>query len=245
MQALVTDTASNGVSFGNSSPAEYRPELKLTPPLLRLHPGAVAAPSGISTGCVPGGSGTSSYVAAGGYLRTTAITDLVAPSVVESCAVARASSISLFPTEFAPNGVVVVELTRAMTRCTVSGAAHTPSVALDYSAVVKYWNGSAYQTLPTISPSTSTDPLDAVNLSTTSVGDGRKLGDYIASWSSLLNSDSEIPKTTTNGVAQVKLPGVITIASQPTRLGVAPALDATSVVSVAIGALGCLAEDAR
>jgi len=245
MQALVTDTANNGVSFGNSSPSQYRPELKLMLPLLRVHPDAAAAPSGISTGCVPGGSGTSSYVAAGGYLRTTAITDSVAPSVVESCAVARASSISLFPTDFAPTGVVVVELIGAKTQCTVAGAAHTPSVAYDYSAVVKYWNGSAYQTLPTISPSMSTDPLDplAVNLSTTSVGDGRMLGDYIASWSSLL--DSEIPTTATNGVAQVKLPGVITIASQPTRLGVAPALDATSVVSVAIGALGCLAEDAR
>jgi len=243
MQALVTDTASNGVSFGNSSPAEYRPELKLTLPLLRVHPDAVAAPSGISTGCVSGGSGTSSYVAAGGYLRTTAITDPVAPSVVESCAVARASSISLFPTDFAPKGVVVVELIGAKTQCTVAGAAHTPSVAYDYSAVVKYWNGSVYQTLPTISPSMPTDPLDAVDLATTSVGGGRKLGDYIASWSSLLNS--EIPTTATNGVAQVKLPGVITIASQPTRLGVAPALDATSVVSVAIGALGCLAEDAR
>lgn len=71
------------------------------------------------------------------------------------------------------------------------------------------------------------------------------LGDYIASWSSLLTS--EVTKTAANGVAQVNLPGVITIASQPTRLDASAAdgLDASSVVSVTVGALGCLAEDAR
>jgi Tfp pilus assembly protein PilV len=243
MQTLVTDTGNHGISFGNSAPAQYLPDLKLTLPLLRLHPEAAAAPTGISPGCSPGGSGASAYVTAGGYLRTTAIADAVAPSTVESCVVARTSSISLFPTEFAPKGVVVVKLTQASAHCTVAGPAHTPSATFDYSAVVTYWDGSGYQTLPTVSPGMSTDPLDAVNLATTPVGGGRMLGDYIASWSALLSS--ETTKTQADGVAQVKLPGVITIASQPTRQGVAPDSDPTSVVSVAIGSLGCIAEDRR
>jgi type II secretory pathway pseudopilin PulG len=246
MQSLLTDTTvNNGISFGNSSADLYRAGLKLTPPLLRMHSAGTATASGISAGCVPGGSGTSSYITAGGYLRTTAVNDSLAPSTVESCAVARTSSISLFPTDFAPNGIVVVELTHANARCMVQTAAHTPTVSYDYQAVVKYWDGAAYQTLTTIAPGMSGDPLEALDLSTTSVGDGKTLGTYIASWSAL--TSTEITQTASAGTAQLTLPGIITIASQPVRpdTNSADGLDATSVVSVAVGALGCLAEDRR
>lgn len=244
MQSLLTDTGHFGISFNNSPPAQYRPELSLAPPLLRLHPDASPAPSGISAGCVPGGVATPAYVAAGGYLRTTAVTDPAVPSTVESCAVARTSSVSLFPTEFAPKGLVVVELSGVKAQCTVAGPTHIATTAVDYTAVVKYWNGSTYTTLPTVRPGLSADPLEAVDLTLTSVGGGRVLGDYIASWSALL--DSEIARTSANGVAELKLPGVITIGTQPTRRpGVALELDPTSAVSVTIGAVGCLAEDRR
>jgi len=245
MQALVTDTMNDGVAFGNSSSDLYRTGLKLRPPLVRLHSAAVPVASGVSAGCVVGGAGASSYVTASGYLRTTAVDDSVAPSTVESCAVARASAISIFPTEFAPQGIVVVELTSAQARCTVQTLAHTAAVSYDYQAVVKYWDGSQYRSLATISPGMSTDPLEDLDLSTISVGDGKMLGDYIASWSSLMST--EIPRTAADGLAQVTLPGIITIASHPVRPdpNSPDGLDATSVVSVAVGALGCLAEDRR
>ena len=186
----------------------------------------------------------SSYVAATGYVRTTAVGDLSAPGTVEGCAVARASSISLFPTSFAPRGVVLIELRRASARCLVQGSAHTASATYDYEAVVQYWDGVQYRTGGIVTPATMTDPLDAVDLATTSVGGSRVLGDYIASWSLL--TGPEVISAETAGVASVKLPGVVTIASQPVRIGVTPSdVDLTSVMSVAVGALSCSAHDAR
>ena len=251
MQSLLTDkVGNNGLSFGNSTILEYRPALRLDPPLVRLTSDAASAPSGVATGCRPGSTGTPAFVAAGGYLRATAVSDAASPSTVESCAVARTSTISLFPvraslvapTAPASPGIVVVELTQASARCTVSGTTHAASVAYDYSAVVKYWNGSGYQTLATIRPN-QPDPLDAVNLATTSVGGGLFLGDFIASWSSL--QTSEVTTTSAGGIAELKLPGVVTVVSKPTRPGATSGLDPTSAVSLTVGALGCVAEDAR
>lgn len=253
MQALLSDSANNGVSFGNSSSNDYRAGLNLAPPLLRLDPDAVPAASGTSAGCALGGAGPTSYVTASGYLRTTAATDATSPSTVESCVVARASSISLFPTDFAPRGVVLVELRRASARCLVSGAGHTPSAIADYEAVVKYFNGSGYTTAATITQASGTDPLDTLDLAATSVGGGGKvLGDYIASWSAL--TASEIIRAQETGRAELRLPGIVTIASQPVRPGTvpldptiptSPQVDPTSVVSVTLGALSCSAQDLR
>jgi Tfp pilus assembly protein PilV len=231
LQALLTDRTNNGVSFGNGVATTYRPELDLAPPMLQLDPSGTATASGVLPGCVSGGTGTSSYVAASGYLRT----DL---STAEACGVARASSISLFPTAFAPRGVVLIELRRASARCLVQKASPTVGATYDYEAVVRYWNGTAYSPPFTATPATTTDPLDAVNLATTSVGGSKKLGDYIASWSML--TGTEVVKAQLAGVANVKLPGVVTITSQPVRDG-----DPTSVVSVTVGALSCSAEDLR
>jgi hypothetical protein len=120
---------------------------------------------------------------------------------------------------------------------------HVGTVSFGYSAVLKYWNGTAYQTLTTITSGMASDPLDAVNLATTSVGGGLFLGDFVDSWSSLLGS--EVSSAAGTRVAELKLPGVVTIASQATRTGVELGLDPTSVVSVTVGALSCAAEDQR
>ena len=243
-QSLVTSNEHAAISFGNSSAATaYRTGLKLTPPLLRLDPLGAPAPSALS-GCAVGASGTPAYVAGSGYLRTTPATDPVSPLTVEACAVARASAVEVLPTEFAPDGIVRLELTRASARCQVTGSAHTPGTSLDYQAVVKYWDGSAYVTAATVVPGQTADPLDSLPL-TTAVGGGRTLGDYIASWSSL--TAGKIDRTSAVGTARVKLPGVVTLTTQPLRpdANAADGLDATSVMSVALGALSCSAEDAR
>lgn len=244
-QALLTDTQNAGVSFGNSASTDYRPGLNLSPPLLRLDSSAAAVASGIATGCALGTTGTSSYSSASGYLRTTAVDAATDPSVVDACVVARTSSFSLLPTVDAPRGVVLVELRRAVARCQVQGAAHSASTSLDYEAVVKYWDGTGYVTAATVTPTTSVDPLDAINLATTSVGGSKFLGDYIGSWSAL--TASEVTTSASGGTASVKIPGVVTIATQPVRNdATAPdGLDATSVVSLTLGALSCSAMDAR
>lgn len=242
-QSLVTGPANNGISFGNSPVTDYRPELELSAPLLRLDPDADAAGSGVTATCVPANSGTPSYITASGYVRTTA-SDATDPDSVESCAVARTSSLSLFPTTFAPRGVVLIELRHAAVRCRVAGATHTATVAHDYEAVVRYWDGDSYETAGTITPETTTDPLESIDLAAIQTGGDTTLGDYISSWSAL--TASEVTASAGPGEAHVKLPGVITVATQPVREDATiEAGDPTSVVSLTVGALSCTAMDAR
>lgn len=244
MQALLTEKVSSGFSFGNSAAADYRPGLKLVPPLLRLDSSASPGASGTAAGCLPGTSGAQSYVTAAGYLRTTAADYLADPMAVEACGVARTSTISLFPTDFAPRGVVLVELRRATARCLVSGPAHTSSATFDYEAEVKYFDGSGYQSAGIVTPTSTTDPLAGVNLATTAVGGTKVLGDYVASWAML--TSGKVVKTQVAGVAEVQVPGVVTIASKPVRQhATITDGDPDSVVSMAIGALSCSAEDTR
>jgi Tfp pilus assembly protein PilV len=250
-QALLVDTVNSGISFGNSPSTGYRPGLRLALPLLELDPDASAVASGIAVGCAPGTTGAASYSTGTGYLRTTAVDAVSEPSVVDACVVARTSSLSLFPVDIpdaeggAPRGVVLVELRRASARCLVQTTAHTPSTSFDYEAVVKYWDGTAYQTAATVTPATTTDPLDAIDLATTSVGGSKFLGDYIASWSAL--TGAEVTATAAEGQADVKIPGVVTISTQPVRNDSTEpdGLDPTSVLSVTVGALSCSAMDAR
>jgi len=250
-QVLLTGIANDGLSFGNSLMAAsdvYRPALDLTPPLLRLDPSAAQVPSGLS-GCAAGATGASSQLSASGYLGATPSDGT---STVESCAVARATPVELFPTTFAPHGVVRIVLERAATRCLVQGSAHAASADYDYRAVVDYYSGTGstnqsgpgYTTAATIVPGQTIDPLASVPLST-SVGGTRTLGDYISSWSAL--TFGRVTQVASAGVAQVTLPGVVTIASQPVRPdSTSPTgFDETSVVSLTVGALSCRAEDAR
>lgn len=242
-QALLLDVSNLGVSFGVGSSSDYRPSLGLDPPLVRVAEDAVTQGSGIAAGCAPGSTGASAFVAASGYLTTT---DAAAadPLAVDVCVAARASTISLFQTSFAPRGVVRVELRGASARCRVQGAAHTASTSRDYEAVVRYWNGISYQVAATITPGTTTDPLEALNLDSIPVGGLHVLGDYIDSWSAL--TASEVDASVVGGRAQVKIPGLVTLASEPVRKdNLLSAPDPTSVVSLTLGALGCLAEDSR
>ena len=209
-QVLLSNTANSGLSFGNSPTSDYRPELSLTSPLLRVDSTQSGVATGLS-GCGVSASGSTSRLSATGYLRSTAEDST---EEVEACAVARTTALELFPTTFAPNGVVRVELQRATARCLVQGGAHTASATVDYQAVVRYWNGSGYTTAATVAPGQAADALESVPLST-SVGGGLTVGDYVSSWSSLTTGG--VVTAQANGVAQVKLPGIVKIVSQPVR----------------------------
>lgn len=243
-QALVTDATSNdGLTFGNAADAgNYLASLALRPALVRLDPSASPVPSGLA-GCAPGTGGTPAHVVADGFLRTTSTSDASTPGGrVESCSVARATPIQLFPTDFAPDGVVRVELQRASASCVVQGSPQTAAASYDYRAVVSAYDGAGYVELATITPGQTTDGLGAVDL-TMAVGDGRTLGDYISSWSGL--TASRVVTRQEPGVAEVKLPGVVTIATKPVRTDGTGATDPASAVSLTVGALECLAEDLR
>lgn len=229
-QVLVTGLSNGGLSFGNSTTSDYLTELKLAPPLaedpaqevplLRLHPLLPAARSGLRGG-LPGPeacaasatSGALSYLSASGYLRTT---DEENDSEVESCSVARSNTIELFPTSFAEHGVVRIELVQAKASCLVKGSTHDETATVDYEAVVEYWNGSGYTKVDPITPGPDTGKLEAAPLAT-SIGNDLTLGDYISSWSSV--TDDEITRTEGAGVAQIKVPGIVRIVSQPVRRG--------------------------
>ena len=152
------------MSLAAGPDADYRERLSLAGPLVRLADDNSQVKAGISSSCAVAETGESVRVVAGGWLRTVDRAPTSASLQVDACGVARASTLSVLPTSFAPKGVLQVRLVRASARCTVSGAAHAPSADVDYQAVVRRWTGSdsdPYTTVATIVPGTGTDPLAA------------------------------------------------------------------------------------
>ena len=257
MQALLTsrtltDTTSNGFSFNNGATSTYRTELALAAPLVRLESAASPVASGVAANCQAGSSGASSYVTASGFVRSTALDAAASPATVEACARTRASTISVFPTSFAPQGVLQVDLEYSYARCLLTGIAHTATVSSDYRVRVRYHEaGGGYHEVADIRPSLSADPLTpALVPMNTPVGGGHTLGDYVASWSALL--DNQVSRTSVDGVdgmAALRIPGVFSITTQPARTGtdlLGPNnVDLSSAVSLTVGAVGCSAEDSR
>jgi len=270
--ALITSNDNGGVSFGNSSAANYRPDRELTPPLVRFAPSATAVDTGLN-GCAAGTGGTQAYASATGYVTTTGGTT----GSVEACGVARSGTIALFPTTFAPEGVVQIELQRASARCLVTGADHSATAERDFLAVVRYFVGGAEE-YAEVEVSPGADNLAAVDLeaprSKGPLAEGTyQLSDYIVSWTAL--TSGQVQTATGTGNASLTLPGVVTIATQPMRGTVeepvepSPSptadpsdsptatptpepepepiitVDPTSVLSLTVGAVSCTAEDQR
>lgn len=255
MQALLTDTLNSGLAFDNGPVAARRADLALDPaaPLARLAADAVAGASGVSSTCAAGG-GTPAYVAASGFLRTTSAKDATSPYVVEACARTRAGAVSLFPTTFAPEGVIQVRLESAAARCLVSGATHVPTTGFSYEAAVRYHvpgGPGTYSGWIAVSSTdaSTTDPLDAIPL-TTDVGGDLTLGHFVDSWSALRVAEVEVRSAGRS--VSVEVPGVVTILTQPTRTGTIALegrpevlVDPSSAVSLTLGAVSCSTQDAR
>ena len=214
MQSRLLDTS---LSFDNGTLSSYRPRLGIVGALVRMAGTASAGATGVTPTCAPGASGSPAYVRSSGFLRTTAPSD----STVEACALSSASTLALFPTSFAPNGVVQVDLVRASARCVVSGTGHVAQQpATDYRAIVRYHVGTGpldYVVAADITPAMTSDVLAGIDLSVDVDGpDGdHTLGDYVASWSGLV--PSSIERTNLGGLSSVRLPGIVHITSTPMR----------------------------
>jgi type II secretory pathway pseudopilin PulG len=240
-RAAVTGATNNGLSFGNAvAAADYDGSLDFAGNpinLVRLDTAASRSARTVSPCADPG----SAYIAGAGYVVSTA-------TEVQSCAAASATVVEMFPTTTASNGVVRIELVAASARCQVQGATHVGTAAYDYQVVVDYWDNSlgssgGYRTVGPITATTTTDLLADVDM-TTPVGAGKQLGDYISSWSSV--TPGRVKEVDGANVAEVSIPGVVTISTQPTRPDAAlPPTDTPSVVSLTMGALSCYAEDRR
>jgi hypothetical protein len=186
-----------------------------------------------TTGSVPVAQGT-------GYLTSTGGTTHSA----SAGATAKALTLKMFSTSFAPQGVVQVTLTSASVSCTSNGT--TGTVTPTYSASLSYWTPGGYVTVA-LDQTQGTSPLAAVNLATTQVGTDALgqpvyLGDYVASWDSLGASGVTSGKTVDGDGNHVEgaYEGVVQLTTKPMRAG-----DLTSTAGVRLGTLSCIAEDNR
>jgi prepilin-type N-terminal cleavage/methylation domain-containing protein len=195
--------------------------------------------------------GPASHLTGAGYLNSTDETSPVTPLSVEACGGARSNVIRLLPTTRAPDGLIRVSV-KSSARCTVSGAAHVPSTSYDYRAEIEYFKwtpgylnpltlswvpGSGqYVSAGVVTPATAVDPLASINLAT-KVSDSETLDDYIASWSAL--TADQVVRTAANRVAEVQIPALFTLQTEPI------ATDVDTALSFAAGSASCRAEDNR
>lgn len=201
-----------GFTYNNATAAERDPSLGILGPM-------------VSHGLRAPGD-TSQVLSGAGHLDATG----TGASAVTSAGRVSLTSLHLFPTAFADNGLVQVTLTSASLTCQSGGGA--TSVTPTWVGVVKYWSNGVYVDLP-LAPNAAALP-DPRTLNV----DGRPLSTWIQAWSSLRNpgpvneSAGRIAKGTVNPV--------LSILTAQTRAG-----DVTSPINLAIGSLACVAEDNR
>lgn len=208
--------------------------------------------------CAPSLTAPTSHVTASGYLNSTGdAAGQPNPLSLDACGAAYTNVVRVLPTTTAPDGLVRITA-RSSARCKVTGSAHIPDTSADYRAEVEYWKwtpalldllgvvlvpgSGTYVSAGVITPSTTSDPLASVPL-TTPVSDTHTLGDYLESWTGLTASGVQRAETTTahGALASLTVPAVVSLQTKPVRGGSDPA----SAVSVSIGAASCYAEDNR
>jgi len=191
------------------------------------------------SGCADSGvRSPDNFFSASGFLAADPVT--ATSPAVWSCVTARSAPVVLFPTEWAPHGIVKVTLEQSSLQCKVirSAGVRTATATPRFAARVEYWNGSSYVLAGRVTQASTVDPLAAVLFLDPSVGHGFTLTDFIQSWKASTGGDVEV--TGAGSAVRAKIPGVVSIDSQPTR-----ALDDDSVVSVTVGTFTCDAKDVR
>lgn len=226
-------TSSGGLSFSNTVEPDSRLRLAAGQPMVSLD--STLSDKSKVQGCAFINSSDPAVMRATGYLNTTKGTT----STVDACVTAQSSVIRLFPTDFAPDGVVKISLEQARTRCTVTtSGSSTASAVADFRATMQWMTPSGYSTPMVFTEATAASAgLSTVPL-TTAVKDGLRLSDYISSWRSLGVAD--VARTASGRDAEAALRGVVSVDTVGTRGG-----DETSVISLQVGALSCKAGDYR
>lgn len=248
--AALRRTGSNtyqGFSYGNVP-------ITNADPALRLAPGGRMVSAGLgSTTEVLNGSG---YIDAAG----------AGASAVTSYGQATLPMLQLFPTDFAPDGVVQVVLDFATLSCTSGGGGG--SVSSTWSAKVRYWQQTGVDVTtrkPTgayvehvVKPGGAALPdpkttlvivknLNTQDVNADGVADGVEADDvplsrWVQAWSGLSNSADVV---TSSGVRSTgKVSAVVSVITEATRL-LAGTPDKASALNVSVGTLSCHAEDNR
>lgn len=225
-------TNSDGFRFSNGT-GDARLLLDGSQPMVSLDTDS-SSPSTVlpvSNCAVQTTGSTAAYLVGTGYLDANA-------GGVAACGTAQSNAVRLFPTTFAPKGVIRIVLKSSIASCSVvrPGGGSATATA---QATVSYWNGSGYTTVPTLASTNPTDPLANVPLTTVvDTASGLTLGDYVKAWKSATQADVKTSVTSTT--AQASLASAVSITTKPTR-----AADQTSVVSMDLGAVSCQASDLR
>lgn len=181
--------------------------------------------------------GTNNSAAAGtasGYLGATSFS----PQTVTSSVSASTAAIAIFPTTFAPSGVLQVTLTAAAATCAVavSGATGTATPTASSSYTVRYLpqNGSAYVDLAA--------GADLTTIAVGPAGSTLKLSDYITS----VTRNTAVTSSESNGrVAKAKYTAALQVRTQGTRELSAGIPDPEAQMAVELGIVSCSAEDRR
>jgi type II secretory pathway pseudopilin PulG len=181
---------------------------------------------------VSAGSGnTTDVVVSQGYLDTSGTG---ATSTVESGSF-RMPMLQLFPTSFAPDGLVQIQVDSASLTC--QSGSGSSSVTAAWQVRVRWYNSSTgqyveYQLRPGSAalPDPSTLVVDPTS--------GATLGTWIASWSGLTSTAGISQGTGARAVGTV--PSLVSIITAPTRTG-----SPSSAINLAVGAMACLALDVR
>lgn len=187
---------------------------------------------------------TTDVMAATGFIDATS-DDLPNPTI-RACATAQAHTVRVFPTTFAPGGVIRISLDSATANCQVDSSASIANA--NYDATVQYWNNGGYTTVAPLNKGNASDPLDGVDRNQIiDASSGMRLSDYVQSWSSVI--DSDIERNVGPSIAEVDMPAVVTVHTGHTRTftsGWGPNnTDTTSAISLAIGEVSCKALDRR
>lgn len=224
-----------GFTYGNALSAAVDPLLRLAGPMIS---GGIG-----STTEVLNGSGYLDAAGSGG-------------TAVRAVGTAALPYLELFPTDFAPNGVVQVALTSSSLGCVSGGG--TGSVAASWAGAVRFWqqtgvDGSGLPTGGYVSTALAPGGADLPALTSlvlkadanndgivdTNTAADISLSRWVQAWSAL--TDPSEAATSSGRRSTGVISAVVSVLTSPTR-GTA---DETSAINLAVGSLTCHAEDSR
>ena len=221
-----------GFTYGNVSLAGAAPSLRLSGPM------------------VSGGvGGTSDVLSGSGWLDATG----TGSTSVRANAAGAVNVLELFPTSFAPQGIVRIVLTSASLTCSSGGG--TGAVTATWSGVLSYWRqtggtsaaptggyvdrvlqpgGAALPALSTLVLRADTDANGTVV-----GGSDVPLSNWVQAWAAMTDAAQAV--TSSGRRASGSISAIVSLLTAPTRGAAAP----TSAINLSVGALKCDAEDNR
>jgi hypothetical protein len=185
---------------------------------------------GLTGPMVSGGIGSTTEILSGaGYLDATG----TGATAVRSGSSVTMPVLELFPTAFAPAGVIQVTLNAASLQCSSGGG--TGAVLAAWSGEVRYWSAAAGAYVPlSLGPGAPALP-DPTSIEVMS---GTPLSTWIAAWSALTDPAAAVASFGRQAKGEVS--SVLSVLTTETRLS-----DPTSALNIAVGSMSCVAEDNR